>query len=1510
MLFRSRIRTLFVFIFCSAVWGANIPIKLEGSTETQIVISYKATTSAACTVAATDNNGGPAVNDLDPTKFTNANLDLSRTFVNGFRWPTVVDTQNPLTRTVFIGGHDEVKLGMDARCAGCQSWYSTALQTDSDHTITVQCNSGADIGTLQAKTKNIPLASNYPEQVIPQPQAPLGGYPQPTRRWDLKRQEKIIDPISGMLMIGVEGPLDEFNGGLISAGTFNFAYDVNANSFDCTTHNWNSPCNAFTNQTSGTLASTSTVNAPLFLAPDPAHFTWGSGGYEYLNDFQTLPYGCSGNCNGSGGTVTMASCLSQDSGQTCFTKELDVTVGNGSASPQPPVPSALLTGLFSGWAPFAPNAATGGGDIQNLTFTSVSASGSIVTATPSALFNINRPAGSKFTLSSCASGANVTLTVAHVDSPIQITAQETGLNHSNCTYQDRSFGLRVWLKTPGTLKLSETYTGILGDGVNRGSNGEVSMCSPSKVTDIQVDCDGNTRNPPISGYLCKVDNLNSGMIVLIQDNNRVCLQTSMGKASGLGSINFSPKDWLSNKSIIATRPYDGHVWTVTKDNSGNYAEYAPGMTFPRDRFAYYDVTANGNPVSIRQQIINLGGKPAAALQTGLFGTPAFQETSAGYIWYGYFAGGQNSVCGIAIADSTNTVLGALNGWDTYPLIGGGCHFSPQMFGQYAYFNSGMNQIANYDPAQTLGGPFIMQPTGIRKNGNWTNYTIPITAATNSSPVTLTAAASDLDNWGSLGGGNYTGAFMTCAGGTGSWTGINATFHALRADNNTFSLKTLVNAAVDSSAWGAYPGGVTCSLTQPLISAAVASVSTNASDSNAAQVTIGNPGGFTNYFPSGAHHFKDGDPVVFYNLPQTSQFYVKATCAGGCDGTHFDVFKDAALTQPAKAGAPDNISSATNNPVSYAEACPVLSSLSLPGPILYDKIGGPSTGNTPFIRCVTMEFTGEPCSYWAGAAESTAYPCAPNAQTYTSQLQAIQPGAALFDTSHSGNNHEHFLVLAKDTASNPGKIRLTLMRWYGESADAIWSQVRPNDYYAYNHAPGWTPMTTFVLPTAMVDGSKPTSWIPVSPALSGQHVDVSIGPGTGNITMSGAWQPGTYDGIFNQSPAALSAPLTYAHNSAIVWNGDINDTLTSFGGANGQTYPSCRHEPTAPPSEQIWCGNWAAANVASGNSNNNADGTGVPVTLTPQAGTNYVYAINNPAPSGVTNIKTMEYVALAPAHLYAQDISSPNTGNQISDSTLNTKCYAYKNDECRTGSIAGTWFIAMSGVKASPPPWGQMRTNNMTLGQPVLYPAPPWGGWALQTRIFPIDRNASGVRRLTMGFGVPTTHYSFQSWRPGPPVAKSGGAAATEGIWGFFPNMPFASTQLYQFQTGAGWLLAKVPQWPTQSDNLDRTKFVPTDVTQEISGSPGRKVRIAFGYGENGDPSSLYCTSRHETCWTSATATDSNPFVFASEPQQPSACDTRCAVPIPAIPGRVVFYQIEITDGARKELLPLRAIAIP
>ena len=1463
--------------------GASLNLTQSGATETQIILDYTATSSAACTIVPTDLGFGAmgpsnVLFDFDPAIFTNANLDLSRTYTNGFRWPTIVTGNH---RKVFLGGHDEVK--QTTATGALWTWVSTAAQMASCYNVQVICNGAADIQTIVACTNNGPAASNYPEQVIPNPAAPNGGYPAQTRRWDLGQNEKINDPITGLALTSALSPVQQAAAAIAPVlETFSFAYDVNADSSDCSNHNWTSPCNAYTNEVSGTLASTSTVGAKLFLTGNLTSQVFGN---QLLADIQTQPYG-----NATTSAAVMASCLGYSNG-TCLTAELDETIPTGSAAVQTPVPATFLSG-FTAWYPLAANADLGLANLTQNVLTGVSCSGSVCTlaSLPSSGvygFNVQRPAGSKFTIGSCATGANTTLTVSHSDSPTQITVTQTGLSLSNCTYTDEGFGLLVWLKSGGTLNISETYAPVVLNTTSQGSNGSETMQAISEVTDITTGCDGQPRSPAMTGWLAYIPNGNSGSIILIEDDNQICLQSvltipvAQGGNHNATYFTSNPSSWTSAKTMLAAARGTGDLWSITKDNSGNYTAYVPGTTLPDDRFIYTDVTSSWP--SLSAQITAAGGSCATWQATGFFGGYSYQTvTSAGNVWL--YAGNNAANFGLmAFVNPSGTLIGCIPTFGTYPMRWQATHFSPNCPGNLCEINLGTD-AGKYNPSLNLGGPWVLYPTGAyRKNGTWTTYSLSISAATNANPVVLTSANNDLDNWSASPGGNYTGALLTCSGGTGSWAALNTMVHAIRINNNTFSLTSLANTTINSTSWGAYPGGVTCTLDPPEVSINISGVTTDPNVAGVAQVSLnpnGGNGGFIDVFPSGSTHLTDGDGVVFTGLASTAQYYVKVSCTGCSASGPMDIYHDAALTSPAPAS---EIAAANGGYMSNAEVCPDINSLSLPGPIYYSA--GPGTGASLNVSCQWREYTGDPCSYWAGSAEASALPCASNPQTYTSTLQTLNTGDTLFDVSRPPANHEWYFVLAKDTTSHPGFTRLNIMRFYsaGFGTNSV-----PSDQVAYNHSPGWTPQMYKSLGSAVVNAANVSAgWTPISSVWPGTHFDFVNGPGS-NYTFANSYNNAA--SLYNVLLSQLGTTPSTVTNGFLTWNNTAANTITSV----LQSYPSCRQFGFVSSYEQTWCGNVASANVDAGNGYNAVNGSGLTQTLTAVGGTHSVFQITN---IGATvNVKTNEYIALAPALFYGQDISGP--GARISDSTPYTKCWPYYAGDCVSGSTAGSgWYVAAPGGGFN---GGQILTNNMSVPQLAIYPASPIAGWAIQQRMTPNDLTGSGTRRLTQSFAIPTTHYYASNWRPGPPIAKGG------GVWGFHPVM-FGQAQWKGDALGLTWMLSRVPPYPV-TDATNRTAFV--NVPVKLSGVSGDNIRIAFGYGENGNPANLYCVSRQETCWTSSTATASNPFLFAGETQSKTSCSSGCTVNIPAIPGRILFYQIERSNGSNVSVSPLRAIPVP
>lgn len=99
-------------------------------------------------------------------------------------------------------------------------------------------------------------------------------------------------------------------------------------------------------------------------------------------------------------------------------------------------------------------------------------------------------------------------------------------------------------------------------------------------------------------------------------------------------------------------------------------------------------------------------------------------------------------------------------------------------------------------------------------------------------------------------------------------------------------------------------------------------------------------------------------------------------------------------------------------------------------------------------------------------------------------------------------------------------------------------------------------------------------------------------------------------------------------------------------------------------------------------------------------------------------------------------------------------------------------------------------------------------------------------------------------------------------------------------------LPPLPLW----DGIDRTTWVPISV-QVAAGHGSALVR--FGYLENAGvvASLLNCTSREEPCEVASATIQETPFYYASETVKPMPCSSGCTIQIPAISGRVLYYQI-------------------
>jgi hypothetical protein len=129
-------------------------------------------------------------------------------------------------------------------------------------------------------------------------------------------------------------------------------------------------------------------------------------------------------------------------------------------------------------------------------------------------------------------------------------------------------------------------------------------------------------------------------------------------------------------------------------------------------------------------------------------------------------------------------------------------------------------------------------------------------------------------------------------------------------------------------------------------------------------------------------------------------------------------------------------------------------------------------------------------------------------------------------------------------------------------------------------------------------------------------------------------------------------------------------------------------------------------------------------------------------------------------------------------------------------------------------------------------------------------------------------------------------------------------------------LISVPAPYPAPDSTPRATFVPVTIQKDAPPADlmVHDVAVEFGYAENGDPGSFYCTSRQESCVAvSGAISPSTPFFYEqSETYSGAACSAGCTVAIPALSQRVLYYRWKYRDAFGKVIATsdIRATATP
>ncbi len=566
-----------------------------------------------------------------------------------------------------------------------------------------------------------------------------------------------------------------------------------------------------------------------------------------------------------------------------------------------------------------------------------------------------------------------------------------------------------------------------------------------------------------------------------------------------------------------------------------------------------------------------------------------------------------------------------------------------------------------------------------------------------------------------------------------------------------------------------------------------------------------------------------------------------------------------------------------------------------------------------------------------------------------------------------------LIVVKKTKNSPSDIDLWLLRWNGTGINSKASDCDTTLSQTSGHTNGWkmvmAPTQACGTATWMLNATdNPVVWFPEIWSKSGGHSSWGVNPDGGAYGLVGGSNSGYL--VWAQDPVENQIGALPTRSNITMkqpWAG-IATTAAGI-----EDYPS-NQQFAAPASERHQAVSFRAYNGLLGSGSENPGGISPhSYTLSLVPGTSQVYKATIPYSQlyAPIDIKKIPFAGWA-GRYNLKDYSGPAAGDVFTDAEAFGYCYALRAGECRASSQQGDlfvnagqvnplgtevpvtsvdtanntfalayypfttdsqvvvrstenlpgglepntnyWVIQGAPLKLSATKGGAAvditgagsgavtiagtfcTANQYAQNIPCVTPSNPVGARVIQFDISQPDPQAQRQRALTMGFSGPGRQYGFANAR----YAGDAKLLIVPAYWADGVRQDL--------------FLAKLPPWP-EEDSITRSNFVPVTVT--ISGvSEGVNARIRFGYFENGAPlgdGPPPCTSRQEACSTEKPTGDANaPFSFLSESRTTQFCNIGCAITIPAISGRVVYYVIDILDNAGGVVSTgkMRATAVP
>jgi hypothetical protein len=243
----------------------------------------------------------------------------------------------------------------------------------------------------------------------------------------------------------------------------------------------------------------------------------------------------------------------------------------------------------------------------------------------------------------------------------------------------------------------------------------------------------------------------------------------------------------------------------------------------------------------------------------------------------------------------------------------------------------------------------------------------------------------------------------------------------------------------------------------------------------------------------------------------------------------------------------------------------------------------------------------------------------------------------------------------------------------------------------------------------------------------------------------------------------------------------------------------------------------------------------------------------------------------------KEVSGPAALLAADSSTQFQWCVALKPGECYSGSLGGDiYFNAPNIANAYCTSNGAALQTTLTIANDICVSQSHAITQAIQNQEIVNDPFGLQSRVISNSLSRYEQESAFWNSRTIP-----------DGSWLFTTLAGYAGSLK----------LIKMPARAT--DSINRTTYVPISVSLPAASGVDNAI-VQFGYGENGDAGSYYCTARQEACVAqSGTINASQPFYFATTEAASITgmpCRSGCTITIPGLPGRVVYYSVSSRDS--------------